>query len=293
MRTTPTPLRLGRALVKPGPPRDGTALARLAPRARVLLVVVALAVAVVVAYAVARWTPLFAITTVDVEGAAPGVEGRVRATLQPLVGSSLVSLERGDVERRLAALPMVGSASYDRAFPHTLRVLVRAERAVAVLRRGADSWLLSARARLLRRLSPGAKRTLPRIWVGPETTVELGETVEGRSVRAAAAAARAARDSGFAKRVATVKSDDAPASHVADEQTDTLAGGPTERGEGGGLVLVLRSGLEVRLGTARRLELKLAVARRILQAARPGPRSYLDVTVPERSVGLLMPQPEG
>ena len=278
-------LRLGRALVKPRPRRDGSALARLAPRARVLLVVVALAVAVLVAYAIARWTPVFAITTVDVEGAPPGVEKRVRGALQPLVGASLVSLERGDVDRRLAALPMVGSASYDRAFPHTLRVLVRAERAVAVLRRGADSWLLSARARLLRRLPPGTKRTLPRIWVGPETTVELGETVEGGSVQAAAAAARAARDSGFAKRVATVKRDVAAGARVA--------GGRTEAGEGG-LVLVLRSGLELRLGAARHLELKLAVARRILQAARPaGPRSYLDMTLPERSVALLMPKPEG
>ena len=278
-------LRLGRASVKPRSRRDRIALARLAPRARVLLVAVALAGAVVVAYAVARWTPLFAITTVDVEGAPPGVARRVRGRLQPLVGSSLVSLEKGDVERRLAALPMVGSASYDRAFPHTLRVLVRAERAVAVLRRGADAWLLSARGRLLRRLPLRTKRALPRIWVGPETTVELGETVEDAVARAAAAAA-AARASGFAKRVATVRSDDAAGSQVAGRRTET--------GDGGGLVLVLRSGLELRVGVARRLELKLAVARRILEAARPaGPRSYLDVTVPERSVGLVMPQPEG
>ena len=42
--------------------------------------------------------------------------------------------------------------SFDRDFPHTLKVRVRLERPVAVLRRGADAWLVSASARVLQQL---------------------------------------------------------------------------------------------------------------------------------------------
>ena len=61
------------------------------------------------------------------------------------------------------------------------------------------------------------------------------------------------------------------------------------------LTLVLRSGLELRLGDAGDLRLKLAVARRILllQGAETS-ADYIDVTVPERPVvGGLNTQVEG
>ena len=52
------------------------------------------------------------------------------------------------------------------------------------------------------------------------------------------------------------------------------------------LTLVLGSGLEIRLGGLGDLRLKLAIARRILQAVRADSSStgYLDVSVPERPV---------
>ena len=49
------------------------------------------------------------------------------------------------------------------------------------------------------------------------------------------------------------------------------------------LTLRLRSGLEVRLGDATDVALKLLVARRVIPLLRPGSR-YLDVSVPERPV---------
>ena len=61
------------------------------------------------------------------------------------------------------------------------------------------------------------------------------------------------------------------------------------------LTLVLRSGLELRLGDAGDLRLKLAVARRILllQGAETS-ADYIDVSVPERPVvGGLNTQVEG
>jgi hypothetical protein len=58
------------------------------------------------------------------------------------------------------------------------------------------------------------------------------------------------------------------------------------RESGTELTLVLRSGLQVRLGGVGDLRLKLAIARRILRAvgADSGSTGYLDVSVPERPV---------
>jgi hypothetical protein len=50
-----------------------------------------------------------------------------------------------------------------------------------------------------------------------------------------------------------------------------------------GLTLVLRSGLELRLGDASDLPLKLEVARQVLRQL-DGTSRYLDVSVPERPV---------
>ena len=61
------------------------------------------------------------------------------------------------------------------------------------------------------------------------------------------------------------------------------------------LTLVLRSGLELRLGDVGDLRLKLAVARRILLLGAPDTTAtYIDVSVPERPVvGGGNPQVEG
>jgi len=56
---------------------------------------------------------------------------------------------------------------------------------------------------------------------------------------------------------------------------------------------VLRSGLELRLGDASDLKLKLAIARRVLAAVGGGRGSYVDVSVPERPVASTNPQVEG
>jgi cell division protein FtsQ len=199
------------------------------------------------AYLVARETSLFAIRSIEVRGAPPRLASKVRAALGPALGSSLVSFDAGAAERRLAALPEVAAASYDRDFPHTLRVFVRAERAVAIARRGPEAWLVSARARVLRKLE---EKPYP------------GDVVPGQTL--AGPPAHAARVLGAAAgrrlpgTVRTVRADD------------------------GELTLVLASGLEVRLGDPSSLALKLEVARQIVRRA-PG-ACYIDVSVPGRSV---------
>jgi hypothetical protein len=57
---------------------------------------------------------------------------------------------------------------------------------------------------------------------------------------------------------------------------------------------VLRSGIELRLGDASDLKLKLAIARRVLSRLAPaGHGAYVDVSVPERPVALVNPPVEG
>jgi cell division protein FtsQ len=209
------------------------------------------------AYLIARETSLFAVRTIEVRGASPALAAKVRSALAPIMGSSLVGFDAGAAERHLAGLPEVAAASYDRAFPHTLRVFVRPERAVAIARRGPEAWLVSARARVLRTLESKAYPNLPRLWLAASTDVSPGQTLAGSPAQAARVLGAAAGRR-LPGTVRTVRADESE------------------------LTLVLASGMEIRLGDPSSLALKLEVARRIVPRA-PG-ACYLDVSVPGRSV---------
>jgi cell division septal protein FtsQ len=223
-------------------------------------------------YAAARESPVFAVAGIEVRGGGPAVQRQVAKALSAETGTSLLKIDGRVVDRRLADVPWVASTSFDRAFPHTLVVTVKPERPVAVLRRGAKSWLVSARARVLAELPRGARRALPRIWIGngkaavPPVGTYLADAQGAVAARALAPLAAVH----FPARIASVTSGE-------DE-----------------LTLVLRSGLELRLGDAGDLRLKLAVARRVLaRVPSAGAGAYVDVSVPERPVATANPQPEG
>jgi hypothetical protein len=170
-------------------------------------------------------------------------------------------IDGSDLEERLAPLSDVQSFRYDRAFPHTLRVVIRRERPVLVVRHGADAFLVAASGRVLRPLAHPRLSSLPRFWLKKDIAVRTGEPLPGSAAAAATA--------------------------LAPLQGAPLPGGvQVVRGGVKELTLVLGGGLEVRLGDAGDLRLKLAIARRILRAtgaAIAGP-GYLDVSVPERPV---------
>jgi len=220
-------------------------------------------------YLVARESSLFAIDRIEVHGGSRQVSRQVRAALASVVGRPLVGLNGSAVLQQVDALPTVVSASYDRAFPHTLRIFVVPERPAAVLRRGADSWLVSARGRVMERLPSAAASKLPRIWIPTHTAVqtgaELGEFGPATAARAAGLAGA------LAPRLASVAV------------------------TGGTLVFHLRSGLELLLGDADDIKLKVAVATRALMSL-PSGSTYLDVSIPGRPVSgmgsplLLTPQ---
>lgn len=258
-----------RAAVLPFPPERPHAVRerrRLPAVVIVLLVVLLAAGGGAGVYVAARTTTMFALQTIEVRGATPRVAARVERALSPLVGTSLVGFDRDEAVRRLGALPEIAGASFDRNFPHTLRVFVHAEQAVAVLRRGRDAWLLSSRGRIMRLLLARPYPRLPRIWVTRAVGVSVGATLGGEAAEAVRVAAllQALR-------------------FPADVRFVRVAGGGTALG--------LRSGREVRLGDAGDLRLKLAIARRILPLTRGA--AYVDVSVPERSVAGYNPQVEG
>jgi cell division protein FtsQ len=231
---------------------------RFAPSGRSLWVGLGLLAIALGAYAAGRETSLFAIRRIELVGATPAVAGQVRQAVRDFQGASLVGLNGAELLRQVESVPTVASAGYDRGFPHTLKIVVRPEQAVGVLRAGRRSWLASARGRVIARLPLHRRPDLPRFWLPSATQIELGAILEngaGTSARSLAPLGRA----GFPARIKTVG--------LKHEE----------------LVYSLGSGIQLRLGRPVDLHLKLAIARRILPRL-PGGTAYLDVSVPERPV---------
>lgn len=259
-----------RAVAAPLPrtPRTAARVSRaplpFLPSRRSILVGLAILALAVGAYVAARQTSTFAVAHIEVTGGSPAVRAQVRRELAGLRGTSLLALDGRALERRVEALPAIVSVGYDRAFPHTLRLTVVPETPVAVLHRGAETWLLSGRGRAVKRIPPRTLPALPRIWVPYATQVAAGAFVQPDGAGWAARALALALGVRFPGRIAT-----AQVAH-------------------GELLFRLRSGLELRLGEPTDVRLKLAIARRALGALPLG-AVYLDVSVPGRPVAGTQP----
>jgi cell division protein FtsQ len=239
------------------------------PTVRPLLVVLVAFVLVgsgIGAYVGARQTGIFALDRIEVDGASPATAKRIRAVLEPYVGESLVRFDRNEAARRLTSVADVAGARFDRDFPHILKVRVRLERPVAVLRRGGDAWVVSSTARVLQELDRRPYPRLPRIWLPASAEVSVNSTLGGAGAMGVAAVAPLA-------------------SHRLGSPVRQVQVGSGE------LSLQLASGTELRLGDSGDVRLKLAIARHILPIA--GRAAYVDVSVPERPVAGYNPQVEG
>jgi cell division protein FtsQ len=236
-------------------------VARFLPSGRSLLVGFAIVLGAIGLYVLARSTPMFAVQEIQVEGATPSVAAHVRAALAPIGGQSLLALNAGEVERRLARLPDVAAAGYDRNFPHTLRVTVRPEHPVAVARRGPKAWLVAASTRTIAEVPLRTHPELPRIWLAHSGEPQVGASLADRFGLRAVRALAFARKMGFRGRVRMVR--------------------VRERD----LTFLLGSGLELRLGALQAIPLKLAIAERVVpKLLAQGGYLYLDVSVPARPV---------
>jgi hypothetical protein len=244
----------------------------LAPSVRSLLAGVLLLVLAGAAYLGARDTSVFAVRTLDVRGGTPVLRAQVRAALADEVGVSLLRVGGSSIASRLDPVPGVRSFTYDRAFPSTLRVVVRAEVPVLVVRRvpGTEAFLVAASGRVIKTLPHPRLSHLPRLWVKKDVSVTVGSRLPD-ALRSAATALSSLRGSGLPDGVAAVE--------VGQDE----------------LTLLLGRGMEVRLGDVGDARLKLAIARRILRAtgAAAAGTGYLDVSVPTRPVLSTEPQVAG
>lgn len=248
-------------------PGDRLELGRLVPSGRTLLIAFGTLAGVLVALLLARETSLFGVSSIQVSGAGPGVARQVERALSDWEGNSLVGLDLDAARADVLALSTVAGVSFDRAFPHTLRVTVDPERPVAVARQGAASYVLSERGRVIARVDRHAKPGLARMWVAKDVSLETGDIVDG-ALRIAVEAVTPLAGAHFPGRVVSLT---------------------TENDQ---LMLRLHSGLELRLGDIRDVRLKLAAAARVIPQL-PDGAGYLDVSVPDRPVaGPPGPDPQ-
>jgi cell division septal protein FtsQ len=234
------------------------------PSGRSLLVGFALLGAALALYLGARQSDVFAVRSIEVATEPAGQSRNIRRALRPLAGTNLLRIDEATIARRLEDLPHVHLLGYDRAFPDGLRIHVSVERAVGVLRRGSERWLVSAEGRVLRKLEAPLRRPLPVVWLPRVVEPEIGAVLRNPDSRRAVAALAAVHETHprFARRVWYVETEDAE------------------------LTVVLRDHFEVRLGAAAELGAKLAAAYRVTAAIATSDTvvTYVDVSVPARPV---------
>lgn len=220
-------------------------------------------------YLVARDTSLFAVRSIDVRGGTPQMRAEVTAALRGELGESLLRVDGASIGGRLATIPTIRSFRYDRAFPNTLRIVIRPEEPVLVLRQSSHAYLVAASGRVLQTMLHPRRSSLPRLYVAKSVPVAVGGLLPAALASAAGA--------------------------LAPLGDNPLPGGVEQVRTGSELTLLLHTGFEVRLGDGSDVRLKLAIARRILAltGAATDATGYLDVSVPQRPVLFGNSQVEG
>ncbi|MDP9224826.1 MAG: FtsQ-type POTRA domain-containing protein, partial [Actinomycetota bacterium] len=178
-------------------------------------------------------------------------------------GRSLLALSPARVAGAIEQVPTIRLATVDRDFPHTLRIHIVPERAVALaVGPGGYRSLVAASGRVLRVFTRGeAVPVLPHVWTPRE------RPIPGGAMHAAAAQAAldalAARPPDFSAHVTNVKMD-------------------PDRG----IVMHVRGGLDIVLGPPLQLRQKLRAAAWVLRhyptSAERAQLMYADVSAPER-----------
>jgi len=108
-------------------------------------VVLAVLVTVVGGAVWAAWSsPLLAVRSVTVKGTSRLSPADVLAAARVPIGRSLLGIDPGRIQARVAALPAVGAVSVDRDWPHRLVITVTERRPVAVVTSSAGAQLVDA-----------------------------------------------------------------------------------------------------------------------------------------------------
>lgn len=187
---------------------------------------------------------VFRLHSVAVRGGTESERVAVRdAVARAAAGSSLLSLSPARVAGAIEQVPTIRIASVDRDFPHTLRIHIIPERAVALaVGPGHYRSLVAASGRVLRVFGAhDAVPALPHVWTDVGNRPVAGSSMRAPSALAALDAL-AARPPDFGARIANVKVD-------------------PERG----IVMRLTGGMDIVLGPPLALQQKLRAARWLLR----------------------------
>lgn len=224
-------------------------------------------------YVGARETPVFSVRTIEISGAPADVRDEVRATAEAVEGESLVALDGGALVHDLEALPSVRSASYDRAFPNTLRIFVRPERPVALVELGDERWIVSERGRVISSAPDSADR-LPRFRLAAREGLGPGSFLADQPTRVILGAL-AVVPKRFPAQIRSVRLEAGTLTFVLDASWGTP---------------------QLRLGEPVDVAVKLAAAGLVLRKIPAAERSsvgYVDASLPERVVVGPNPQVQG
>jgi cell division protein FtsQ len=208
---------------------------------------------------------MFTLHSVAVRGGTESDRVAARdAVARAAAGRSLLSLSPAQVAKAIEQVPTIRVASVDRDFPHTLRIRIVPERAVALaVSTGHYRSLVAASGRVLRVFDTNeALPSLPRIWPKANERPVPGGSMHSPGIQAALEAL-ASRPEGFRAKIANVK--------VEPER---------------GIVMRLRGGLDIVIGPPLQLDQKLRAAAWVLRhyptRDERAQLIYADVSAPDR-----------
>ena len=219
-------------------------------------------VAAIAGYQVLKASSVFAVRSIVVHGGSPALDAQVRAAMAGQVaGRNLLAVSTSPLENALLRMPYVKAVRVDRAFPNTLAISVVPEHPALVAQSGKSAWLVASDGRVL---GPARHpRHLPRAILPNHVALTVGSVAGDLDLSVALRALR--ETAAFTRHVGGLK------------QILSQPNLP--------LTIVLRRGLQVRLGTPDQLGVKLEVAGRVLGRMTSTERrslAYVDVSAPAR-----------
>jgi cell division septal protein FtsQ len=236
--------------------------------AAVVAAIVAFALAagaVELAYVWLKGSGVFTLRSVAVRGGTESDRLAARdAVARAAAGTSLLALSPEQVAGAIEQIPTIRLASVDRDFPHTLRIHIVPERAVALaVGPGHYRSLVAASGRVLRVFRPHeVTPALPRLWTKADQRPVAGGSMQAPDALAALDAL-AARPPDFGAQIANVK--------VEPER---------------GIVMRVSGGLDIVLGPPLALDRKLRAAAWVLRhypsRVEREQLIYADVSAPDR-----------
>lgn len=245
------------------------------------IVVAALLLVALVGYLVLSYTPAFTITRVETTATKHISRASIAKLAKVPKGSTLLNLDEDKVTRNLKKNPWVGSVTYERKYPDTVRIVVteRKVSALVVMSAGDVVWYLGE----------------GNVWIEP-ASIKVGESDSIDDLALAAA-----------QKAGVTLITDVPASitpvagsAVNSEVLDGVASYREQFGEKISSQIVsfsagsvdsigctLKSGVQVSLGSPTSISSKEAVLAQILEKYK-GKLTYVNVRVPTRPAYRLV-----